>query len=154
MTTPTCERCGQTLIVAGGMPEDSPHDAGTYYFVCPTHGTDYQRPVLTPERLAELRQWLDDSTGFEVDSIEAVEIVSECLGEIERLRALLPRWIPVTERLPTKDDADSQNTVLVRDASGRREDCYWHEVSVGVKMPSRRRITHWMPLPEHEGDKP
>ena len=72
--------------------------------------------------------------------------------EIEGLRAQLPRWIPVTERLP-KDRSD----VLVV--------AYWHErwgvymgwcaperaewsVHIGIGDRNDVAVTHWMPLPE------
>ena len=72
--------------------------------------------------------------------------------EIEKLRAQLPRWIPVEERLP-KDRSD----VLVV--------AYWHErwgvymgwcaperaawsVHIGIGDRSDIAVTHWMPLPE------
>nr|DAX86428.1 MAG TPA: Protein of unknown function (DUF551) [Caudoviricetes sp.] len=72
--------------------------------------------------------------------------------EIEKLRAQVPGWIPVEERLP-KDRSD----VLVV--------AYWHErwgVYMGWCAPERAQwsvhigigdrndvaVTHWMPLPE------
>lgn len=72
--------------------------------------------------------------------------------EIEKLRAQLPRWIPVTERLP-----EDRSDVLVV--------AYWHErwgvymgwcaperaawsVHIGIGDRSDIAVTHWMPLPE------
>lgn len=72
--------------------------------------------------------------------------------EIEKLRGQLPRWIPVTERLP-----EDRSDVLVV--------AYWHErwgaymgwcaperaawsVHVGIGDRSDIAVTHWMPLPE------
>ena len=71
---------------------------------------------------------------------------------IEDLRRQMPRWIPVTERLP-KDRSD----VLVV--------AYWHErwgvymgwcaperaewsVHIGIGDRNDVAVTHWMPLPE------
>lgn len=71
---------------------------------------------------------------------------------IEKLRAQLPRWIPVTERLP-----EDRSDVLVV--------AYWHErwgvymgwcaperaawsVHIGIGDRSDIAVTHWMPLPE------
>jgi hypothetical protein len=45
--------------------------------------------MMTPERIAELRDWLEDNTGYGIDSGDAVEIVAECLAEIKRLRAIV-----------------------------------------------------------------
>lgn len=72
--------------------------------------------------------------------------------EIEKLRGQLPRWIPVTERLP-----EDRSDVLVV--------AYWHErwgvymgwcaperaawsVHIGIVDRSDIAVTHWMPLPE------
>ena len=72
--------------------------------------------------------------------------------EIEKLRAQLPRWIPVEERLP-----EDRSDVLVV--------AYWHErwgvymgwcapervawsVHIGIGDRSDIAVTHWMPLPE------
>ena len=71
---------------------------------------------------------------------------------IEKLRAQLPRWIPVTERLP-----EGRSDVLVV--------AYWRErwgvymgwcaperaawsVHIGIGDRSDIAVTHWMPLPE------
>ena len=70
--------------------------------------------------------------------------------EIEKLRGQLPRWIPVTERLP-----EDRSDVLVV--------AYWHErwgvymgwcaperaawsVHIGIGDRSDIAVTHWMPL--------
>ena len=72
--------------------------------------------------------------------------------EIEKLRAQLPRWIPVTERLP-----EDRSDVLVV--------AYWHErwgvymgwcapkrsewsVHIGIGDRNDVAVTYWMPLPE------
>ena len=72
--------------------------------------------------------------------------------EIEKLRGQLPRWIPVTERLP-----EDRGDVLVV--------AYWHErwgvymgwcaperaawsVHIGIGDRSDIAVTHWMPLPQ------
>ena len=86
------------------------------------------------------------------DLAEAADRIEAQAKEIEKLRAQLPRWIPVEERLP-KDRSD----VLVV--------AYWHErwgVYMGWCAPERAQwsvhigigdrndvaVTHWMPLPE------
>lgn len=72
--------------------------------------------------------------------------------EIEKLRAQLPRWIPVEERLP-----EDRGDVLVV--------AYWHErwgvymgwcaperagwsVHIGIGDRSDVAVVYWMPLPE------
>lgn len=72
--------------------------------------------------------------------------------EIEKLRGQMPRWIPVTERLP-----EDRGDVLVA--------AYWHErwgvymgwcaperaawsVHIGIEDRNDVAVTHWMPLPE------
>ena len=94
-------------------------------------------------------------TAFEqsADRIVAAEEYALVLKkEIEKLRAQLPRWIPVTERLP-----EDRSDVLVV--------AYWHErwgvymgwcaperaawsVHIGIGDRSDIAVTHWMPLPE------
>ena len=54
------------------------------------------------------------------------------------------KWIPVTERLPTEEDANEEGLVLVRNIGcPQYEAMDWDQ----VKM-FRSRISHWMPLPE------
>lgn len=74
----------------------------------------------------------------------------ENLKEVERLKAQVPRWIPVTERLPERADE-----VLI---AYREEYDDWTEeyaVSTATYMPRAGRwdydhlkITHWMPMPQ------
>lgn len=79
--------------------------------------------------------------------------VEECLtwrvhGYIEQLESLVPRWIPVEERMPE----DGKNVLIfVRTMS-----MWWHmEVDwhTGNSWHNNaetdwNKITHWMPLPE------
>ena len=54
------------------------------------------------------------------------------------------KWIPVTERLPTEEDANEEGLVLVRNIGcPQYEAMDWDQ----VKM-FRSRISHWMPLPQ------
>lgn len=68
----------------------------------------------------------------------------------ELRRALLDalRWIPVSERLPTDDDADEKGNVL----------CYWTDEAIETYQARwieewnsdknhKDKITHWRPLP-------
>ena len=56
------------------------------------------------------------------------------------------RWIPVTERLPTEKDANTNGLVHVwlKDGNCDYED--WQDVARYAER--YQRVTHWMPLPE------
>lgn len=83
---------------------------------------------------------------------EAADRIEAQAKEIEKLRAQLPRWIPVEERLP-----EDRGDVLVV--------AYWHErwgvymgwcaperagwsVHIGIGDRSDVAVVYWMPLPE------
>ena len=52
-----------------------------------------------------------------------------------------PRWIPVAERLPEKQDADPQGCVLVWHMYNGSMMMQWHLVR------SHGTVTHWAPAP-------
>ena len=62
----------------------------------------------------------------------------------------VPRLIPVTERLPTKEDADQYGRVLTVAKDVGVEIRHWRLV---IRYPEM--FPHWMPLPEptKDGDK-
>lgn len=80
----------------------------------------------------------------------AADLIEQQAARIAELEAKVPRWIPVTERMP-----EIEQRVLVLDRHGnamvRTLRCL-----AGEKGPSfrpdglvpRKHITHWMPLPE------
>ena len=80
----------------------------------------------------------------------AAELIEQQTAKIAELEAKVPRWVPVTERMP-----EIEQRVLVLDRHGnamvRTLLCL-----AGEKGPSfrpdglvpRKHITHWMPLPE------
>ena len=95
---------------------------------------------------------MDPPGGLEKDLFAAADRIEAQAKEIEKLRAQLPRWIPVEERLP-----EDRSDVLVV--------TYWHEkwgvymgwcaperaawsVHVGIGDRNDVAVTHWMPLPE------
>jgi hypothetical protein len=54
------------------------------------------------------------------------------------------KWIPVTERLPTAEDADKCHSVLaIEKTDGYVRIWTWYSVSC---FPTE--FTHWMPMPE------
>ena len=85
-------------------------------------------------------------------NLDAADLIEAQAAEIEKLKALVPRWIPVTERLP-----EFGLRVLVLDRRGNAMVRTLRQL-VGEKEPSfrpdgllpKRHITHWMPLPEVE----
>lgn len=101
---------------------------------------------------------MDPLGGLEKDLLAAADRIANqnthiaaLQREIEKLRGQLPRWIPVTERLP-----EDRSDVLVV--------AYWHErwgvymgwcapervawsVHIGIGDRSDIAVTHWMPLP-------
>lgn len=83
---------------------------------------------------------------------DAVALIEAQAAEIEKLKALVPRWIPAEERLP-----EIGLRVLVLDRRGNAMVRTLSQLA-GEKEPSfrpdgllpKRHITHWMPLPEVE----
>lgn len=74
--------------------------------------------------------------------------------EIEKLRGQVPRWIPVTERLPETESWGASKVVLgiVQNESGYPPPNPCFCVYLGNQQWTIRgrmaTITHWMPLPE------
>lgn len=74
--------------------------------------------------------------------------------EIEKLRAQMPRWIPVTERLPELQNWGASKVVLgiVQNESDYPPPNPCFCVYLGNQQWTIRgrmaTITHWMPLPE------
>ena len=56
----------------------------------------------------------------------------------------LPRWIPVTERLPTKEDADKHGRVWAIHKRFHSDAWNWETV-----RDYPEEFTHWMHLPAH-----
>lgn len=72
------------------------------------------------------------------------QLLYEAAEAIEQLEAALPKWIPVTERLPEK------NTWVL--AYGKYNDHVVDYVDING-LWSYGNITHWMPLPEPPEEK-
>lgn len=82
------------------------------------------------------RQILEETNFF--TSQEEEEIIIAMMEEY----ANQSKWIPVSERLPEKEDADKYNNVLVCRYDGRISPCPFYNIgNISV-------ITHWIPVPE------
>lgn len=105
---------------------------------------------------AEGNQWETPITLGD-DLVEAADRIEAQAKEIEKLRAQLPRWIPVEEQLPENGVPVLINYIGYNDGKYHPDGtavwtecgCFWWEGSLGgcdtkVAVP----ITHWMPLPE------
>ena len=103
---------------------------------------EWETPITLGDDLAEAADRLENQNAH----------IAALQQEIEKLRGQLPRWIPVTARLP-----EDRSDVLVV--------AYWHErwgvymgwcaperaawsVHIGIGDRSDIAVTHWMPLPE------
>ena len=75
---------------------------------------------------------------------EEWEILSECWRKAcKGLENRMPRWIPVTERLPEEDEL-----VLVWRNNGLPYVSRRIDLSYWVGLGRDAGVTHWMPLPE------
>ncbi len=86
-------------------------------------------------------------------NLGAADLIEQQAATIKGLEAKVPRWIPVTERMPKLEQR-----VLVLDKHGNAMVRTLRRLS-GEKEPSfrpdglvpRKHVTHWMPLPEGPG---
>ena len=81
---------------------------------------------------------------------EAADALEQIQAENERLKAQVPRWIPVEERLPMP----YENPVLVYDYSG--VGMAWYSSTMGWIYRTGLGcvdITHWLPLPKAPKEK-
>lgn len=89
------------------------------------------------------------SVGINVDKAELLRALEYDRQQYERgyaygLRDSAPKWIPVTERLPTIEDATEKGAVLAWEVSVKHWDIWaWDCVR---DYPDR--FIGWMPLPE------
>ena len=85
---------------------------------------------------------------------EAADALEQLQAENERLKAQVPRWIPVEERLP--EDADG--LVVMTDGEcvhpSYGNAMFGLEEKLGVFASTKKKpwgfmqVTHWMPLPK------
>lgn len=76
--------------------------------------------------------------------MKAADLIEQQAARIAELEAKVPRWIPVTEKIPPDQE---EVLVLTRSKNGVRnvDKGYWaidHFIHRG-----RAVVTHWMPLP-------
>ena len=112
------------------------------------------------KRLRERAMWINfphhgeefptEDAKLMMDAADAIEELSREIdidnAAMTAMDAVMPRWIPVTERLPEK-----YHQVLVYGLNGMQIDYYAGEKSIGGRplfMISEAKVTHWQPLPE------
>ena len=93
--------------------------------------------------------------GLEKDLAEAADRIEAQTKEIEKLRAQLPRWIPVEERLPEYGvrvlaadmyEGDDYTGIRTREEYPDDTDgCWYDEMGRWYAIDD---ATHWMPLPK------
>ena len=82
--------------------------------------------------------------GFDTLMVYAADLIEAQAAEIEKLKAQVPRWIPVADKIPPDQE---EVLVLTQSKNGVRnvDKGYWaidHFIHRG-----RSEVTHWMPLP-------
>lgn len=95
--------------------------------------------------------WCSQPTGYELVT-EAAAALEQLQIENEKLKAQVPRWIPVEERLPEEENAQ----VLMTDGAGwyisSRNNMVRFLDCEGIFIPGKAgagvKVTHWMPLPK------
>lgn len=110
-------------------------------------GNEWETPITLGDDLTEA-----------ADRIEAqAKEIEKLRGQNKQLRAQLPRWIPVEERLPELQSWGASEVVLGLIKSENAPSLNkLHNLTLCVycdngiwSMPGRYvAITHWMPLPE------
>lgn len=123
------------------------HPKGGYYVlcsVCPRHnkecnGLDDCVYVLT-KRLAAY-----ENTGLTPEEINKQDTQRKAMAALaDSYKAEIPRWIPVSDRLP-----ESGQRVIVCRKDGRVEQGVYLGVNGWWKVygTNTKAITHWMPMP-------
>ena len=99
---------------------------------------------MKPERLEEIRQHAKYRTLVTFNT----QAIDELLAEIDRLRALVPKW----QKIGTGEH--KENEVLIVDAGGNKRVAHPKSMQIHKwrAVCELGRITHWMPLPETKGE--
>lgn len=104
----------------------------------------------------EYGDMMDPPAGLEKDLVAAADLlenqsahIAALQQEIEKLRGQLPRWIPVTERLP--EDPVQKVLIFVQHTHGNIVDVGRYLGADGWVLEgwylTQTSVTHWMPLP-------
>ena len=105
-------------------------------------GNQYETPITLCDDLVEAA----DRIANQSTHILALQ------QEIEKLRGQLPRWIPVTERLPEvwRNDATAElvNYMIYSPDFGVDIGSYHAKAKKWLCMALPCTVTYWMPLPE------
>lgn len=97
----------------------------------------------------QLRELEDDfmcvEDGFPVASVlsDAADAIEELFGKVEQL----PRWIPVTERLPEPHTRVIGFMAWKKITAIEYQNGMWYSIDHLEPLPDEA-VTHWMPLPE------
>ena len=111
---------------------------GELYLTASTALSKSKRELLekAADAIEELQQQVEHYHGCMNDWFETAQ----------EYKAAVPKWIPVTERLP-EDDIVCILTNGISDAIGYRGKVFgWHLIWTDYVVESE--VTHWMPLPE------
>ncbi len=104
-------------------------------------GNQYETPITLCDDLAEAADQLENQNAH----------ISALQQEIERLRAQLPRWIAVEERLPEvwRNDKTVElvNYMIYSPDFGVDIGNYHAKAKKWLCMALPCTVTHWMPLP-------
>ena len=105
-------------------------------------GNEWETPITLGDDLVEAA----DRIANQSTHIAALQ------QEIEKLRGQLPRWIPVTERLPEvwRNDATAElvNYMIYSPDFGVDIGSYHAKAKKWLCMALPCTVTYWMPLPE------
>lgn len=109
--------------------------------------------ILDPETTAEALAEIEYYAGFRGKEAEIKAVEDACILAVAAIREQEQRrWIPVTDRLPEKNDRficsykfNSNSKMMfvgVLDYYAADTNPHWQHESAGVI------VTHWMPMPE------
>lgn len=95
-------------------------------------------------------RYVKDCNGDRMMMSEAADAIEEAEMNIKHLErdykelcSYLPKWIPVTKKLPEKD---GKFIALAYSEANTMDYYYGHWMYMGTEYT--RVVTHWMPLPE------
>ena len=94
--------------------------------------------------LRDLSNWSDIAWREYAESgKQLIKQAADAIEELSRKTRELPRWIPMTERLPEKN-----GSYLVYAYGEVTEMNCWHGIWHRLGDNYTKAVTHWMPLPQ------